>query len=229
VHLGKVEGEALDEGEPPGAGEAHAQGLGGAGAEDAGRGGQERPHLAPRDRSPRVERADAEGGPLGLVHQVPAGDRGLAAVALGDRGEDALEEAGAAVGIADVVPATAQANAVHRAGRVEPEEVDEDELGAQARLPEPLDGRVHVREEAFVEAGDAPVPVLGHARPPVAEEPPPHQRGAAPGQLAEGSSKALATLGSGEAAPGLPRVRSEVQTVVEPGQVRPDHELTHSA
>ena len=113
VHLGLVEVEAVDEGQPAGAGEAHAQRLRGAGAEDLGGLGQEGAHLAPRDRAARVERPHAEGGPLGLVHEVPAGDGGLAAVALGDRGEHALEQPRPAGRVADVVAAPPEPNAVH--------------------------------------------------------------------------------------------------------------------
>ena len=192
---------------------------------------QEGAHLAPRDRAARVERAHAEGGPLRLVHQVPAGDRRARGRSARRSGRTRARGAGPARdGVADVVAPAPEAGAVHRPGRVEPEEVGEHELDAQARLAQGLERRRRrPRSSAVVEPDEPPVAVLAQAGPAVAEQPPAHERGAASGELAEGAAQALAPLGAGEAAPGLPRARAEVLPVVEPGQVRPDDELTHSA
>jgi hypothetical protein len=151
------------------------------------------------------------------------------AEALGDRGEDVLEEAGAPPRVADVVAASPEPGAVDRPRDVEPEEVGEDELHAQARLAERLDRRLHVREDAVVEPRHATLAVLAQPGPPVAEQPPADERGPALREAEERPPEALAALGPGEAAAGLPGVRPEVLPVVEPGQVRPDDELTHSA
>ncbi len=151
------------------------------------------------------------------------------AVALGDRGEDVLEEAGAERRVADVVAPPPEPGAVDRARGVEPQEVGEDELRPEPRLAEPLDRGVHVREEAVVEAADAALAVLAQAGAPVAEQPPAHERRPARGEVEERAPEALAALGAGDAAAGLPRVRPEVLPVVEPGQVRPDDELSHFA
>jgi hypothetical protein len=63
----------------------------------------------------------------------------------------------------------------------------------------------------------------------VAEEPEPDQARPGVGQPPELAPQPLAPLGHGEAALGPPGVRPVVLPVVEPGQVRPDVALIHSA
>ena len=86
-----------------------------------------------------------------------------------------------------MVAASSEPRAVHGPFRVEPEKVHEDELGDEPRLAQGEDAGVDVGEQPVVETADASFVVLAQAGPAVTEQPPPHERGAAAGELAEGA------------------------------------------